>query len=70
MSCPQGMARSSADSVANVRTTLLMYADTHAGVSTVPAKQPSSHGVRGLPSRTSRKGKARPCATERGNTDE
>ena len=32
MSCPQEMAGSSADSDANVRTTLLMYADTTAGV--------------------------------------
>ena len=70
MSCPQEMARSGAESAANVRTTPLMYAGTPPTSSTVPAKQPSSHRVRGLPSRTSRKGKARPRAAERGNTDE
>ena len=32
MSCPQEMARSGADSAANVRTTSLMYAGTTAGV--------------------------------------
>ena len=57
MSCPHEAAGPSADSGADVRTTLLTYAGTRAGVSTAPVKQPSSHGVRGLPSHiTQRKG--------------
>ena len=70
MSGPQEMASSSADSAANVRTALLMYVGTTAGVLDRARKQPNSHRVRGPLSRTSRKGKARPRAAERGNSDE
>ena len=56
MSCPQEMA-------SPART-------PPPASSTAPAKQPNSHRVRGLPSRASRREKARPRATERGNTDE
>jgi hypothetical protein len=71
MSGRQEMASSSTDSVANVRTTLLMFVGTAtAGVLYRARKQPNVHRVRGLLSRTSPKGKARPRAAERGSTDE
>lgn len=71
MNCPQEMASSSADSATNVRTTLLTYVDTTAGVLR-PRPQGSRIDTACAACRRAphAKGKARPRATERGTTDE